>query len=159
MINGEHIFYCSDSHSSTKANNMSKFPAWFNRAYKRWSRSQPGEEDFLAFCDLLGYSPSKVLAWLHGESIPEGPEVLSIAGILGIQVYEVLDLQKPDPELLKIFYSFSHLTGNYRSKLAHALWDAQAEINNKGVAFDSEEAKIILANVFKKWGLDKSKID
>jgi len=88
---------------------MSKFPDWFKRAYKQWSRSQPGEEDFLAFCDLLGYLSSKVLAWLHGESVPEGPEVLSIAGILGIQVYEVLDLQKPDPELLQIFHSFSHL--------------------------------------------------
>lgn len=138
---------------------MSKFPAWFNRAYKRWSRSQPGEEDFLAFCDLLGYSPSKVLAWLHGESVPEGPEVLSIAGTLGSNVYEVLDLQKPDPELLKIFHSFSHLTGDYRSKLTYALWEAQTEINNKGVAFDSEEAKIILANVFLKWGLDNQNIN
>lgn len=159
MIKGEHIFHYSDSHSSNKVNDMSKFPAWFNKAYKRWSRSQPGEEDFLAFCDLLGSSPAKVLEWLRGESVPEGPEVLSIAGILGLNVYEVLDLQKPDPELIKIFKSFPHLTGEYRSKLAHALWEAQAEISYKDFTFHSEEAKIILANVFKKWGLEKSKID
>ena len=61
---------------------MSNFPAWFNRAYKRWSRSQAGEEDFIAFCDLLGYPPFKVLGWLHGEFLPEGPEILSIAGHL-----------------------------------------------------------------------------
>ncbi|MEL7591827.1 MAG: hypothetical protein AAGU17_11115, partial [Anaerolineaceae bacterium] len=90
---------------------MSNFPAWFNRAYKQWSRSQAGEEDFIAFCDLLGYPPSKVLSWLHGEYLPEGPEVLSIAGILGIKVYQVLNLPTPDPELLKIYGSFSHLTG------------------------------------------------
>ena len=137
---------------------MSKFPTWFNRAYTRWNRSQPGEEDFLAFCDLLGYLPSKVLAWLHGESVPEGPEVLSIAGTFGSNVYEVLDLQKPDPELLKIYHSFSHLTGDYRSKLSHALWEAQAEVNFKGFTFHSEEAKIILSNVFKKWGFDKPNI-
>ena len=91
---------------------MSNFPAWFNRAYKRWSRSQAGEEDFIAFCDLLGYPPSKVLGWLHGEFLPEGAEVLSIAGILGVKVYEALDLQKPDPELIKIilFRSFSFLS-------------------------------------------------
>lgn len=152
MIKGVHNFHHSDSHCSNKANDMSKFSAWFIKAYKRWSRSQPGEEDFLTFCDLLGYSPAKVMEWLHGESFPEGPEVLSIAGILGVNVYEVLDLQKPDPELLQIFYSFSHLTGEYRSKLAHALWEAQGELGRKGIVVHSEEAKQILFQVFKKQG-------
>jgi hypothetical protein len=154
MIKGEHIFRYSDSQSSNKVNDMSKFPGWFNKAYKRWSRSQPEEEDFLAFCDLLGYSADKVLEWFHGESVPEGPEVLSIAGILGINVYEVLDLQKPDPELIKIFHSFSHLTGDYRSNLAHALWEAHAEMIRKGIIEHSEEAKLILSQAFKKWGFE-----
>jgi len=155
MIKGEHIFHCSDSHSSTKANNMSKFPAWFNRAYKRWSRSQPGEEDFLAFCDLLGYSPSKVLAWLHGESVPEGPEVLSIAGVFGIDVYKVLSLPKPDPELLKIFDLFSHLHGEDRSRVALAILDAERHLQEYDISANSSAAKEILKNVFEKYGLDK----
>ena len=104
---------------------MSNFPAWFNRAYKRWSRSQAGEEDFIAFCDLLGYPPSKVLGWLHGEFLPEGSEILSIAGTLGTEVYQVLDLPKPDPELIKFFESFAHLTGQDRSNLALALLDVE----------------------------------
>jgi len=131
---------------------MSKFPAWFNKAYKRWSRSQPGEEDFLAFCDLLGYPPANVLEWFHGESVPEGPEVLSIAGILGINVYNVLELPKPDPELIKIFQSFSHLTGDDRSNLAHALWEAHSEMLKKSVTAKSDEARFILTKILKKWG-------
>jgi len=134
---------------------MSNFPAWFNRAYKRWSRSQEGEEDFIAFCDLLGYPPSKVLGWLHGEFLPEEPEVLSIAGIFGTDIYEVLDLPKPEPQLLKIYKSFAHLTGENRGKIAHALWEAQIEMSKKGVTATSEEAKSILSEAFKKWGIDK----
>jgi len=134
---------------------MSNFPAWFNRAYKRWSRSQAGEEDFIAFCDLLGYPPSKVLGWLHGEFLPEEPEVLSIAGIFGTDIYEVLDLPKPEPQLLKIYKSFAHLTGENRGKIAHALWEAQIEMSKKGVTATSEEAKSILSEAFKKWGIDK----
>jgi len=134
---------------------MSNFPAWFNRAYKRWSRSQAGEEDFIAFCDLLGYPPSKVLGWLHGEFLPEEPEVLSIAGIFGTDIYEVLDLPKPEPQLLKIYKSFAHLTGENRGKIAHALWEAQIEMSEKGVTATSEEAKSILSEAFKKWGIDK----
>ncbi len=134
---------------------MSNFPAWFNRAYKRWSRSQAGEEDFIVFCDLLGYPPSKVLGWLHGEFLPEEPEVLSIAGIFGTDIYEVLDLPKPEPQLLKIYKSFAHLTGENRGKIAHALWEAQIEMSKKGVTATSEEAKSILSEAFKKWGIDK----
>jgi len=134
---------------------MSKFPAWFNRAYKRWSRSQPGEEDFLAFCDLLGYPPSKVLGWLHGEFLPEGSEVLSIAGILGIKVYQALDLPKPDPELIKIYGSFAHLTGQDRSNLALALFEVERILKQDKIFTKSTEAKEIIKSTFEKYGLSK----
>jgi len=135
---------------------MSKFLPWFTKEYKQWVRSHPGEEDFLAFCELLGYSPAKVLSWLQGDSVPQGAEILSIAGIFGIKVYSLLGQPEPDPELLKIYASFTHLTGDYRSKLANALWEAQTEMHNKEVTTRSEEAKPILAKAFKKWGFEDS---
>ena len=132
---------------------MSNFPAWFNRAYKRWSRSQAGEEDFIAFCDLLGYPPSKVLGWLHGEFIPEGPEILSIAGTLGIEAYSTLGLPAVDPELIKIYHAFSHLHGEFRSRLAQALWEAEKEMKEKGISASSPDAGGILSATFTKWGI------
>jgi hypothetical protein len=134
---------------------MSNFPAWFNRSYKRWSRSQAGEEDFIAFCDLLGYPPSKVLGWLHGEFLPEGSEVLSIAGILGIKVYQVLDLPKPDPELIKIYGSFVHLTGQDRSNIALALLEVDRILKEDNISSISPAAKEIVKNTFEKYGLRK----
>jgi len=132
---------------------MSNFPAWFNRAYKRWSRSQAGEEDFIAFCDLLGYPPSKVLGWLHGEFLPEEPEVLSIAGTLGTEVYSTLGLPEVDPELLKVYHAFSRLHGEFRSRLAQALWEAEMEMNERGISASSPEAGGILSTAFAKWGI------
>jgi len=134
---------------------MSNFPAWFNRAYKRWSRSQAGEEDFIAFSDLLGYPPSKVLGWLHGEFLPEGPEILSIAGTLGIDVYKVLDLPKPEPELLKLYYRFSHLRGQDRSKLVLAIFEVERLLKEDNISSSSPEATEIIKNVFEKYGLNK----
>jgi len=134
---------------------MSNFPAWFNRAYKRWSRSQAGEEDFIAFCDLLGYPPSKVLGWLHGEFLPEGPEVLGIAGTLGIKAYQVLDLPKPDPELIKIYGSFTKLTGQDRSNLALALFEVERIFKADSISTKSAEAKEIIKKTFEKFGLSK----
>jgi len=134
---------------------MSNFPAWFNRAYKRWSRSQAGEEDFIAFCDLLGYPPSKVLGWLHGEFLPEESEVLSIAGILGENVYQALDLPKPEPQLLKLYYQFSHLQGQDRSSLVLAIFEVERLLNEDNISTNSPEATEIIKNVFEKYGLNK----
>lgn len=135
---------------------MSKFPDWFTREYRRWSRSQPGEEDFLAFCSLLGYTPETVLSWMHGESIPQNGEVLSIAGMFGVKVFKVLEIPKPDKELLKVYESFSNFAGELRSKAAHALWEADVEIKHKQLLPESDEAKAILAKAFDKWGFNFS---
>jgi len=133
---------------------MSKFLPWFTKEYKQWVRSHPGEEDFLAFCELLGYSPAKIFSWLQGDSVPQDAEILSIAGIFGINVYSLLGQPEPDPELLKIYNSFAHLTGEYRGKLAQALWEVQMEMQLKQITTRSDETKIILANAFRKWGID-----
>lgn len=130
---------------------MSQFSDWFNTEYKQWSRSQPGEEDFLAFCALLGYSPAITLSWLQGDSIPQDAEILSISGLLGVKVYEMLGQTIPDPELLRTYNSFSHLTGEYRSRLALALWEAQTELDQKGLTTHSKKAKSILKMAFAKW--------
>ena len=136
---------------------MSKFPNWFKRAYKQWSRSQPGEEDFLAFCDLLGYSPAIVLKWLQGDSMPQGAEILSIAGVLGTKVYEILGQAAPDPELVKIYNSFSHLKGEFRGKLAQALYEVEQRLSEKKISVASIEAKAIIDMVFMKHGLNNPK--
>ena len=136
---------------------MSKFPVWFKRAYKQWSRSQPGEEDFLAFCDLLGYSPAIVLNWLQGDSIPQGAELLSIAGLFGTKVYSLLGQLEPDPELVKIYNSFSHLSGESRSRLALALYEVELRLKAEKLSIKSNQAKEIFEEIFAKYKLDNSR--
>ncbi|OJX44786.1 MAG: hypothetical protein BGO78_07210 [Chloroflexi bacterium 44-23] len=135
---------------------MSKFSDWFNKAYNKWRKSQPGEEDFLAFCDLLGYIPAIVLSWFQDEITPQGAELLSIAGLFGTNFYSLLGQTEPDPELMKIYNSFSHLKGEYRGKLSQALWEAQSEMQQKCISPNSKDASIILAKTFLKWGIEDS---
>lgn len=128
------------------------FTDWFKREYRRWNRTQPGEEDFLAFCSWLGHTPETVLSWMHGESIPHNGEVLNLSGVFGVKVFKVLDLPEPEEELLKTFNAFSNLAGELRSKAAHALWEANVEIKQKQIPPESEEAKTILAQSLTRWG-------
>lgn len=134
---------------------MSQFSSWFTRCYNKWKKSQPGEEDFLAFCDQLGYAPAKVLGWLQDEVIPEGPEVLSIASFFGIDVYSALNLSKPDPELLKIFDLFSHVRGKDRSMLALAILESEKELQENNISTSSQKAQEILKTMFEKYGFSE----
>lgn len=92
---------------------------------------------------------------MHSEFLPEEPEVLNIAGILGVEVYQALDLSKPDPELIKIFESFAHLTGQDRSNLALALLEVERILKKDNISTKSPEAKEITKNTFEKYGLSK----
>lgn len=157
MIRREGILSNSSYPNHVNVNHMQQFSDWFQKEYKHWCQSQPGEEDFLAFCDLLGYSPAIVLRWLHGGSVPQDAEILSIAGIFGTMVYALLGQPEPDPELLKIYNSFSHLTGEFRGKLAQALYEVEQRLSEEKISVASTEAKAIIDMVFMKHGLNNPK--
>lgn len=107
----------------------------------------------MVFRGLLGYSYSRVLGWLHSEFLPEESEILSIAVTLRTEVFSTLGHPAMDPELLKIYHSFSHLHGEFRSRLAQALWEAEKEKEQKKILSNFEEAKAILNDAFIRWRL------
>ena len=135
---------------------MSNFSDWFKREYKRWNKSRPGEEDFLAFCSFIGYTPETILSWMHGESVPQNGEVLNIAWVFGEEVYKILGTPEPDEDLLKAYLSFSTFSGELRAKAAYALWEADEEIKAKEIQPESDEAKAIFAKALDKWGFSVS---
>lgn len=97
-----------------------------------------------------------VLGWLHGEFIPEEPEILSITGTLGTEVFSTLGLPELDPDLLKVYHAFSHLHGEFRSRLAQALWEAEKEMTERGISASSPEAGGILSAAFTKWDISSN---
>lgn len=132
---------------------MPTFSTWFNNAYKKWSRANPGGEDFLAFCDRLGIPPAKVLSWLEGKSAPTGAESLNIAGLLGPEVYALLGQSEPDPALVEIYRSFGHLNADERCRLSLAMWEAQSTIRQRRLPIESDRAKRILRQAMKRHDL------
>jgi len=63
---------------------------------------------------------ANVSGWFHDQFLSEEPEILRIAGTLVVKVYEVLDLLKPEPGLLK-FYDQFHITrsGSLQVRVIH----------------------------------------
>ena len=141
--------------SEIQSSDLTGYMAWLRTEYKprRWNGSSEPlsaksiRNVWVTFRSFFG--------WLQGEFLPEEPEVLSIAGILGVKVYEALDLPKPDPELIKIYVSFAHLTGQDRSNLALALLEVKRILKEDNISTKSPDAKEIVKNTFEKYGLSK----
>ena len=140
--------------SEIQASDLTGYMAWLRTEYKPVRFN--GSKELLSAKSIrnVWVTFRSFFGWLQGDLIPQGAELLSIAGLFGTKVYSLLGQPEPDPELVKIYKSFSHLTGENKGKLAHALWEAQAEMSQKGVTVRSEESKSILSQVFKKWGFE-----
>ena len=78
---------------------------------------------------------------------------LSVASLLGIEVYTVLGLEKPDQELLDIFDKFPHLKGELKGNLSQALYEANLEIESNNLSNDTEGMKAIVQKAMKKWNI------
>ena len=70
--------------------------------------------------------------------------------MFGTKVYSLLGQPEPDPELVKNYNSFSHITGEYRSKVAHALNEVDLWLGKEKISVESSEAKAVIKVVFYK---------
>ena len=71
-------------------------------------------------------------------------------------VYSILGQPEPDSELLKIYGSFTHLTGEFRKELSLALFKVELRLKEKNFQ-ESNQAKEIFNVVFSQYGLPSLK--
>jgi len=75
------------------------FRQWFEFQYLEWQRNQGGRKTVMQFAEYLGTSQQTVSNWLNGSREPMGDNIRKIADRLGLEVYDVLGLDRPDPML------------------------------------------------------------
>jgi transcriptional regulator with XRE-family HTH domain len=69
------------------------------------------------FADELGVSRSLLSIWMAGKNKPSETNIEKIALVLGFEVYDALDLPRPDPDLQIITRLWPALNEDARQKL------------------------------------------
>jgi len=67
--------------------------------YLDWQRELGKTQPRVAFAKWLGIPQPTLSAYLHGRRSPQGFTVDKLAEKLGVEVYDVLGLKRPDPWL------------------------------------------------------------
>lgn len=85
-----------------------KFTQFLELKFLEWQQAEGGRKTVKQFAAFIGVSQSTISTWWNGDRSPEGENIQKIANKLGIEVYDVLGLPRPDPDLLYIQQNWSN---------------------------------------------------
>jgi transcriptional regulator with XRE-family HTH domain len=78
------------------------FTALLLRQMQQWESAQGKRATLQGFADHLEVSQPLLSIWLKGETRPSSEKLELLANKLGSEVYEVLGLPRPDPDLTRL---------------------------------------------------------
>lgn len=77
-----------------------KFRQYLEQRFLEWQKQQGGRKTVKQFAEYVGVSQSSISMWWgDNERVPEGENVRKIAEKLGLEVYDVLGIPRPDEDL------------------------------------------------------------
>lgn len=93
------------------ANKLEKFARFFKNKYFEWEQNQDGGvQGITRFAEWLGVDQPLVSSWMKGAYKPSEKNVKLLARKLGPEVYDALDLPRPDPDLERLIKEYETAT-------------------------------------------------
>lgn len=91
------------------------FPQYLEYKYLEWQQVVGERKTVRQFAEYIGVSASSITMWWKGKRVPEGDNVRRLADKLGIEVYDVLEIPRPDSSRFIFYFTF-------RLSLHHNPW-------------------------------------
>lgn len=116
------------------------FSALIERKFLEW-QLEVGRKSQLEFAQLIGVSRASLTMWMNGTHFPEIDNVHKLAKVLGNEVYDALDLPRPNPYLQKVNQLFDRLSPDQQKKIADDVEKYQTKNNEENAQQSSKRRK------------------
>ncbi len=93
---------------------MRDFKDWINKKFIEWEHASGRRRTLSDFANYLGVSRPIVSMWMNGARTPSRDNVHVLAKIFGAEIYDILGIQRPDPDLEAIKDMWDALTVGQR---------------------------------------------
>jgi transcriptional regulator with XRE-family HTH domain len=93
------------------------FRQFLEMKFLAWQQEIGGRRTVLEFAEYLGVSQQTVSSWWNNTRQPQGENVRKVSEKLGLEVYDVLGLPRPDPDLHYLQSQWDTLTAEERRAL------------------------------------------
>jgi hypothetical protein len=96
---------------------MNDFPSWLFNKYLDWLKTQGEVKTKSDFAKWLGVSRPIVSLWMSGERKPTGKSIQKLSEKLGGEVYDMVGLPRPDPDLKLVANYWEELSPPIKKKI------------------------------------------
>lgn len=98
---------------------MAAFPDWITRKFLDWQAQQGKRKTVDDFAAYIGVSRPLLNQWMNGNIPRPGRENINrLAEIFGFEIYDVLELPRPNPLLHKISKIWERIPPDKQQQLA-----------------------------------------
>jgi transcriptional regulator with XRE-family HTH domain len=97
---------------------MKTFSDWITRQFVEWQAKQGTRKTLEEFAAYIGVSRPLLNMWMNGNKKPGRENVKLLSEIFGYEIYDVLELPRPNIYLQKINQLFERLSPEHQRKLA-----------------------------------------
>lgn len=97
---------------------MNKFPNYLTKKFLEWQTELGARKTLEEFADYLNVSRPLLSFWMNGKRIPNIDNLENISNILGNEVYDVLDLPRPNPYLQKLNRLWEFLPEEFQKRIS-----------------------------------------
>jgi len=81
---------------------MANFADFINKKYVEWQAQNGKRKTLEEFSAYLGISRPLLSMWMNGVHRPGNENMKLLVEIFGLEVYDALDLPRPDPDLYHV---------------------------------------------------------
>ena len=93
------------------------FQLWLHKKYSAWLGEQPPNSRHSDFAEYLNISPSMLSGFLRGTRIPARRTIYAMAYVLGSDIYDVLNMEKPKVGIEEVARRWNELSENVQLKI------------------------------------------
>lgn len=97
---------------------MSKFSDWMTRQFLEWQTEQGKRKTLEEFSIHVGVSRPLINMWMNGNQKPGIENIKLLAEIFGNEIYDVLDLPRPNPYLQKLNRLWEFLPEEFQKRIS-----------------------------------------
>lgn len=93
------------------------FAMWLELNFLEWQTQIKKRASLQDFADHIGYSRPLISMWLSAQRLPTDEGVARLAELFGPEIYDILNLDRPDPDLQRLTKIWKDIPENIRQSL------------------------------------------
>lgn len=118
-----------------------EFSTFLEKKFLEWQIKQGRRTTLREFSEYLGVSRAAISLWLNGDRLPDQINIQKLAEMFGYDIYDALDLPRPNPYLQKINKVFERLSPEHQQKLAEMAERYEVDNNEANAKRTSKRRK------------------